>query len=633
MAFMACISVPAILAISTSMSKTAPSRPRALLPTAFFGRHEGTGDISIKAEGSSITTSGINANGISGSHRGTGDIDILVKDSTLKTSGVSPLSGGSRAIFGEHQGSGNLDIDVQDSTIMASGLGIQAHKRGTGNVNIKVKGSAITSGAGAIYGRFSGGDGDISIVVRDSTVTASGRQGILGQHDGTGGINIQVHGGLINAPGLNAHGIQVQIASATGFDAEGYRRQSVTVDGTVRGGSDLGTGVRLAGGGRVVVGPNGHIGATSGIAIWSTGTGPLHLDFRPDGRTMWEVVSGSLVSDDPITLVVNGVVLIDGAAGSTGGWAPNGAWEVRGRMVRVGSYITANTTEVYAPRAALYESLPGLLLRLDAGAPVRRPEEPVWAQLEYGTGSGDPKRSQVGASYDFDRMDAMAGVSRDWGNGFGGSAWLRRVHGEVKADMPAGPGEMELHGVGAGVAAHWRRGDGLEVSGELSLTDFDVDADSSWRGHLAEDAGADLWQARLAAEYRLKQAEGLALLPRVWVWHAKAEVDDFTDAVGARVSADESRTAVGLGLRAEMEQSESLLYGSLDVEQLVEGEETVTAVSQGRLASESERTRVLVGAGGLWQGQRVTLQGGLRMADPGGKNQEVSASFSISGSF
>ena len=100
-------------------------------------------------------------------------------------------------------------------------------------------------------------------------------------------------------------------------------------------------------------------------------------------------------------------------------------------------------------------------------------------------------------------------------------------------------------------------------------------------------------------------------------WHAKAEIDDFTDAVGARVSADESRTAVGLGLRAEMEQSESLLYGSLDVERLVAGEETVTAVSQGRLASESERTRVLVGAGGLWQSQRVNLAGWAAASRPG----------------
>ena len=73
-------------------------------------------------------------------------------------------------------------------------------------------------------------------------------------------------------------------------------------------------------------------------------------------------------------------------------------------------------------------------------------------------GRGEPQRSRVGASYDFDRIDTAAGISRDWGDGFGGSAWLRRVHGEVKADVPVGPAEMELHGVGVGVAAHWRRG-------------------------------------------------------------------------------------------------------------------------------------------------------------------------------
>ena len=610
-----------------------------------YGLHHGAGGISINVRGSTLKTSGTNAYGITGWHAGTGDISIDVQDSILKTS--------SDGIYTLHQGTeGNIRIDAQNNTITTSGYeghGISTWHQNAGDISIDAQNNTITTSGDRAYGILGRhqGTGDISINVRDSTFRTSGTDayGIYGLHQGTGSVNVQMQGGSIHASGLDSYGIAVGsraangvVRGSVGFDAEGYRRQSVTVNGVVRGGSGKGAGVFLAGGGRVVVGPNGRLGAASGIAIRAAGLGPqgelgpLSVDFRLDGRSIRGAMgSGRIVNQDgSIRLMVNGVVVSDGAMGAARDWVPNGAWDVRARTAAKGD---TRIEETYAPRAALYESLPGLLLRLDAGTPVRRPKEPAWARFEYGTGSDDPKHSQVGASYDFNRMDMTAGVSRNWGNGLGGSLWLRRVHGEMKADVPAGPGEMELHGVGAGIAAHWREVDGLEIFGELSLTDFDVDATSSRHGGLAEDAGADLWQARLAAEYRLEQAEGLALFPRVWAWHAKAEIDGFTDAVGARVSADESRTAVGLGLRAEMTQTESLLYGSLDVEGLIGGEETVTAVSLGQLASESERTRVLVGAGGRWQGQRVTLQGGLQLSDPGGKNQEISVSFSLGGNF
>jgi len=397
--------------------------------------------------------------------------------------------------------------------------------------------------------------------------------------------------------------------------------------------------VYLAGGGRVVVSPNGRVGAASGIAIRAVGRGsdglpsPLSVDFRLDGNPMQEALgSGRIVNDDGSTeLRINGVRLYDSTEGVTDRWTANGAWDVRTRAAEAGGI---RVTEAYAPRAELYESLPGLLLRLDAGAPVRRPEEPAWARFAYGVGSGDPKRSQTGANYDFDRAEAMAGLSRSWANGFGGSLWLRHVQSEVKADAVSGAGELELHGAGAGMSAHWRGAGGLEISGEVSLTDFGVDADSKRHGRLARDVGAELWQARLAVAYRMEQAEGLVLSPRAWAWHAEADIDPFTDTVGSRVAyADESRSAAGLGVLAEVTQPEYSLYGSLDVESVFAGEETVAQVSGQGLGSESKRTQVLVGMGGRWQGERVVLQGGLRLADPGGKNQEASASFSLGGSF
>ena len=453
--------------------------------------------------------------------------------------------------------------------------------------------------------------------------------------------------------------------------------QEYRINEAVSVGPDATAGVHVEGDGKVYIGAQGRIEAASGIAILATGDAPdLLVDVTLDERRVAEVIGDDWIINDGggTTLVINDVKLHDGTTGVVPeASAPNGAFDVRVRAegVRVLDHADpdpANWTisdlaagviadrdfsvedfietrkepepaqpsmfvEEYAPRAALYESLPGLLLRLDAGAPVRRPEQPAWVQAGYGAGRGEADHSQTGASYDFDRIEAAAGISQAWGDNLGGSVWLRRLQSEVKVDMPAGSGELELHGVGAGVQGHWREADGPYVSGALSWTDFDVDASSEKRGRLAKGEGC-LWQARLEAGYLMARGGGLTLRPRAWLWHAEADVDGFTDAVGAQVSGvDESRTAAGLGLLAELAQSESSLYGSVDVESVFAGEETVVEVSTQRLVAESERTRVWIGMGGQQQGKRVTLRGGLRLGDPGGRNQEFSASVSVSGNF
>ncbi len=628
-----------------------------------------TGNVDIRVAGGSITAS--SGYGIWGYILPAGDLDIDVRDGTAirseENTGIygqldgvgdlgiqvvgSSITAALRAIYGQHRNAGALDIDVRDSTLVSENHGIYGWHRGAfaGDLGIRVVGGSITvsdDSAYGIYGRHSGtGNLDISVTGGSVTTSGAGAHGIHARHEGTGSIAVELRDATVHASGTDAHGVQVGYLDAdgvvqgvAGFDADGYRQQTVTVNSEARGGSGDGAGIFLAGGGRVVVGPHGRVGADSGIAVRAAGRGPdgqpgpLSVDLTLNARPLQEVLGdGRIVNDDgPTELTVNGVMLSDSATGATDMWAPNGAWDVTARAAEDG----IETVQVYAPRAALYESLPGLLLRLDAGAPVQRPEEPAWAQVGYGAGSGEAQRSQTGASYDFDRIEARAGTSRAWGD-FGGSVWLRHMQSEVKVDSPSGPGELELHGAGAGVTAHWRGAGNLEISGEVSLTDFDVDADSVRHGRLARDVGAELWQVRLAAGYHLEQANGLTLLPRAWAWHAEADLDDFTDATGARVRyADESRTAVGLGLRAELAQAESLLHGSLDVEHVFEGEETAVGVSGHRLASESEKTRVWVGMGGqLWRGEHVTLRGGLRLGDPGGRNQEVSASLSLGGRF
>ena len=488
-------------------------------------------------------------------------------------------------------------------------------------------------------------EADIEINVGEGYRIVSGGDGIRAGHrvlhDNSGAIAVTVRKGAI----VTAERYGIRIGNA-GLDDRGtpdrtddILDQTVTVEGEVRSTGTDGVGVYMEGGGRLMVGPAGRIIAASGVAVQATknpmydnADAPrLRLTLELDGRPMSEVLGGEIVNDDGETrLVVNGVLLYDDAADDvTGQWIVNGARDVSARKVD----RRVNLLEVYAPRAMLYEGLPGLLLRLDGGVPGQLPEEAAWAQVEYGTGKGKPDHSSTGADYDHDRIEVAAGISRELDEDVSGSLWLRRVQSEAELDAETGEGELDLRGWGAGAAWRWRGPDGWEVVGQLSYTDYDVDA-SSWRGALARDVDAEVLSVGLEAKYGEFRAGGVALRPRAWARHTRVEVDDFTDALGVQARfSDESRTHAGLGLRADVAESDHSWYGAVDVERLLGGEETAVTVSRERLESEAERTRVWIGFGGERRRTRITLRGGVRLGDPGGENQEWVASLSLGGQF
>ena len=335
-------------------------------------RADTTGDINIDARDSSITTKFYLSHGIYAKNEGitrtiyditvddyvsyvvsngyaSGDIHIDVQGVTITTESTHVDSGilgtESHGIYGRHLGEGDIDIDVRDSTTITT-KGVNSY---------------------GIYGYHEdalgdgtpGSNGDINIDVRDSSITTfgEGSHGILAEHDsGMGSIDILVNRGTtIHASGTGAQGVRVGALNTdstdtvpdgtpervAGFDAEGYRNQSVTVNGSVMGNA---AGIYLAGGGRVVIGPRGSIGAASGIAILATGDTPaadpmdsdikpkLRVDMNLGGRRVEQALGNNWIINDrgETTIAVNGVVLHEGATGVvTGRTAANGAWNVR----------------------------------------------------------------------------------------------------------------------------------------------------------------------------------------------------------------------------------------------------------------------------------------------------------------
>ena len=622
-----------------------------------FGSHQGApgnlGDLKIKINASeedgtiatitTITTKDPWAHGVVGWHDANGDIDIDVRSTDITTERTE-----SKGIVGWHRGVGNVEVEVRDTTIETKGTysyGVQGVHEGTGTVVIDVKeGGAITT------------EGDHA-------------HGIVINHFGTKNsrtIAVTV-GGTVSAGGVGSNGIQAgrvndgMVEGAAGLGDDGYRGQTVTVNGQVFGGSGEAAGVYLAGGGKVVIGAQGSVRAESGIAILATGDTPgatptdppvkpkLHVSVNLNGRQVAAVIGDEYIMNDggETTIVVNNVTLHDGATGATGLTAPSGAWNVSiqaegvtldrtdpdawvvseraagviaDRDFSAGDFTETGLSivEVYAPRAAVYEYLPGFFLRLNGRGPARErlrsPDMPLWARLSGGNGGYESDQASVGAAYDFERLTVEAGldVAFPWHKDITGSISVRNIQGLADVESPTGGGDIDAKGFGAEFGASWNGASGHYIDVRFSLTYYDVDLFSDKQGRLTGNASPVVRSPGLETGWRFVLGEKMTLTPRAWVTRSEVSMNRFTDAVDSRISLTNAKQLMsGVGVVAEAgrvwDGGEFTLRGSLDAERTLDGVETAVEVSGEILRSKSGNARILLGLGGVWRWGRISL--------------------------
>ena len=372
------------------------------------------GDATTTVTDTKITTSGASADAVFSQRSDTGDqtINLVCTDSPaapceIKTGGT--LGFGIEAL--SHAGaSGDIRINVQgdyaidtESTGMIStqnpftaAHGIVGHHKGTGDVHINAQDGSITTAGTLSYGiigwqKASSSTGDINISTgtgNSITTTGPSGHGIVTYHVGTAatGRSMVTVGGSINVSGAGARGVQMGRLSGdapgrvAGLDANGYRRQTVTVNGAITSAAE---GVFLAGGGRVILGPSGSITSGSDIAILATGTVPavaddpqtigidesmaaiapkLRVDLNPGGAQMagtgnWLAAAlggGWILNDGGGTAIyVNGEKLHDADTGVVANAvARNGAWDVT--MQAQGVKVSDRSTDpwTFSARAA-----------------------------------------------------------------------------------------------------------------------------------------------------------------------------------------------------------------------------------------------------------------------------------------
>ena len=450
---------------------------------------------------STITTSGSGAHGVYGEHRGdTHAVIIGIGDVETRTT-ITTSGGGAHGVYGHHtRGSGSVQIRIDNAKVTTAErraygiLGVVRGAANTGTLAIDAQGGSVKTAGAFSHGIYGGhlGSGNIETATGGGhavTTTGPNAHGIYGEHRGSGNIEIATGGGdtvtttgrnahgvvayhsgtaparrmtvtiggTVDASGVGARGVRVGRVLSEGapigvaaLDAEGLRQQTVIVNGRVHGGSGTNAaGVFLAGGGRVVIGPKGSVGAASGIAILATGDVPppnpnpdniqvikprLRVDMNLAGRRVAEAIGDDWIINDGggTTIYVNDVKLHDADTGVTDRAAPNGARNVR--IKADGVRVTDRTTdpwtiseravgviadrdfsaadveeptpptpptppmcpegqvgtppncteppppvfiEEYAPRAAVYEALPGFLFRL--GAQGVEDEPIAWA--------------------------------------------------------------------------------------------------------------------------------------------------------------------------------------------------------------------------------------------------------------
>ena len=281
----------------------------------------------------------------------------------------------------------------------------------------------------------------------------------------------------------------------------------------------------------------------------------------------------------------------------------------------------------YAPRARVYEALPSVLLGLngtsgfhDRMAAPRSPNG-VWARVAASGGSHETERSTstlgAGLSWTERRYGAETGVDFPLETGMVG---LSAHHRRASAEVSGNDGRIDVAGEGLGASMAWRLSDDMYVAGEVSATRYDVAMKSGRRGSLRSGVRGFGHAVGVEVGRRVDLGPGplgaLTATPRARLSYSRVDMDDFTDAVDARVSLDKGRATTGVaGVALEASEGRGRMFGSVDVEHGF-SRETVMRVSEVALSSQSEATRARFEVGGSveWSGGRYALQGAARWA-------------------
>ncbi len=660
--------------------------------SATIAQAASAGDITIAHKGT-IEAGGT---GIRVSNDGKGDVTVTTgKDSKLiggdDEHGIFVTTGS--------ENEGNLTI-THDGSIEADRSGIYAYNDGTGSVTVTTgagsriiargeeendsgiragpwgaasaadvtitHGGEITAKSTGInaFNRVAsaGGTGAIRVTTAEGSKITAEKQGILVRHEGTGAFDVAVRGMVT---GDSAH---------TGGSDTKYAGVHVWVEE-----DDITAG----GGGTIAVGSRAHVHALSGDAVRADGhAGPVKiiLELDKDGLTghlegrilnpeeerkkdsdtttaqaelTFHTRAGTdddapltrLTADDAVKGIVHRRKVSDGISDEVIKAQLQTTLAENGKPAWYEFIDLPAVQRLYRDRARLYETLPSVLLDLNArpGSGTGMCEGGARAEVSMSEGERmaessttaagwkkralgwDMKRRVVEAGYDFPADGSLC-------------VGFRAGRRTVKADVMRGGG-IKAEATGGAVTLGWRPDSGVDVSWRLSYSRLhDIELSPAGGGAVIAAPGGGGVSVSVAAGKRM-EFQGMQVTPRAGFEFSSVETGGFTEPAALDGAGEVSDVRAGslkgtVGARIDMAAGEAgTLWAAADVEHDFKGGTDIT-VTGAVLEAEMKPTWGRLGLGGEFRlSDMITVSGGAHYAAGGGGNKDLGGSLALNVSF
>ena len=617
---------------------------------------------------------------------------------------VSVVNNGLVQSTGDAISAGNLNTaDTGDITITNGGTvvsvdtgAIAVDQKGTGDITVTaMAGGTVKAGKSGINANINNSASKGTVTVTNNGKIDAGTWGIHASNQGTGAVTV-TNGGSIEA---GTHGIQtfhngsVAVTVAEGGTVTAMRNgvfvdrgegvtgtQTVTVRGKVAGGDGEDgeySGIRMDGGGTVVIGPKARVEATSGVLARADAAGAMTVTLERGPHGLAGHFLGKVLNTETTSFTTR-----TGEDGTAETLSVGDTVDMRGETKGVfdavrraelekvdGGHafteVPGTETRVYHDRARVHEALPSVLLDLvrtaspaggavsmrgGGGAATRsagsmaaaRGGSGAWARIDAGGGKRRAAVSTTGKGYrglalswDTEHWGVEAGLDLPVDDRLTLGVGLRHLRGEAKVDSG---GKIDVSGLGLGLSATHTGESGLYIDGWLSHTRFrDIDLSSGTGSALVSGLSGTGTAIGFRAGRRM-EVGGVALTPRgglAWSSVGADAFDDVAAAGGGKVTVGRARSLVGsVGAAAEFGGSAGSTgrgFASLDLEHEFSPDRRVAAPGAA-LSSKAKATWVRLGLGGaldLDAAGTVRLSGQGHYATAGGGNSGYGGSVSL----
>ncbi|MBD9390356.1 autotransporter outer membrane beta-barrel domain-containing protein [Agrobacterium sp. AGB01] len=505
--------------------------------------------------------------------------------------GVEPELTGAGALT--KQGAGTLTLTGENTYSGNTTITGGTLKLGNGGTTGSIVGDVANDGILAFdrsdvvtfSGTVSGSGGVRQVGSGQTILTANNAAllGVSGVYNGILSVNNTL-GGSMEVRGGRLQGIG-QVGTTTNF-----------AGGTIAPGNSIGT-LTVAGD---YIGSGGTLEIETVLGDDTSSTDQLIITGNTSGTTNVRVINFGGSGDQ----TVEGIKIIDVGGVSAGAFSLLGSYVFEGdQAVVAGAYayrlyqggastpldgdwylrsaLLSSGTPLYQAGAPVYEAYSSVLQRFNTLDTLQqRVGSRVWGSSDTNAGQGSdagdygiwgrivgqhdrlsPHSSTTSTDYTVDTWQLQAGTDMELMSSSGGNlvGGLSLRYGTIDGDItsPYGNGAISSSGYGLGSTLTWYGNGGFYVDGQVNLTWFDSDLNSTTAAtRLASGNNGFGYALGVEAGQQIAISPGWSLTPQAQLSFSGLSYRDFIDAFGAKVSLGrDNDLKLRLGLSSDYENS------------------------------------------------------------------------------